>query len=101
MKRIAIVIAVLLAAADASAISRHNISGMTCAKVQALIQAEGAAILSYRSARNPGLPRYDRFVRDRSFCGVAEVTNRTSVPTTDQKSCPVKNCIQYSVSDSR
>lgn len=101
MKRIAIILPLLLVAADASAISRHNIAGMTCAKVQAVVQSEGAAILNYRSARNPALPLYDRFVSDRSYCGPAEIANRTSVPTADRKSCPVRNCIPFSISDGR
>ena len=42
MKRMAIALPIVLAAAaDAAAISRHNIDGMSCAKVKGIIQSEG------------------------------------------------------------
>ncbi len=99
MRKIALVLALLLVATQAWAISRRNIAGMSCDSVQALVQSEGAVLLQYRS--KSGLPLYDRYVVDRSYCGPAEVTNRTSVPTTDRKACPVRNCIPFSISDFR
>jgi hypothetical protein len=95
MKRTVIALPILLAAAaDASAISRYDIGGMSCAKVKGIIQSEGAAILRYRSARNPGLPLYDRYVQDGRYCQSSEVATRTGVPTADSNYCPLRKCIE-------
>jgi len=94
MKRIALVIPMLLAAADASAISRYNISNMSCAKVQGLIQSQGAVILRYSSARVPGLPLYDRYVRNSSYCDPSQYATRAGVPTVDTDYCPVARCVE-------
>jgi hypothetical protein len=84
----------LLAAGDASAISRYDISNMSCAKVQGLVQSQGAVILRYRSARVPGLPLYDRYVRDSSYCDPSQFATRAGVPTADTDYCPVARCIE-------
>ncbi|MDW6025433.1 hypothetical protein SAZ10_27090 [Mesorhizobium sp. BAC0120] len=94
MKRIAIVVPLLFAAADASAISRYEITNMSCAKVQGLIQSQGAAILRYKSARVPGLPLYDRYVRDSGYCDPSQFATWATVPTADTNSCPVAKCIE-------
>jgi hypothetical protein len=102
MNRIAITLPILLAAAtDASAISRYDIGNMSCAKVQGIVQSEGAVILRYRSARNPGLPLYDRYVADGRYCQGTEVADRTGVPTTDSKYCPLRNCIEQELYNHR
>ena len=102
MKRIAIALAILLtAAADAAAISRHDIGGMSCAKVKGIIQSEGAAILRYRSLHNPALTLYDRFVKDGRYCESSEVATRTSVPTADNYYCPLRKCIEHEIFDRR
>ena len=94
MKRIAIVVPMLLAAADASAISRYEITNMSCAKVQGLVRSEGAVILRYRSARNPGLPLYDRYVADGRYCDPAQVATWAGVPTADRDYCQVLRCME-------
>jgi hypothetical protein len=94
MKRIAIIVPMLLAAADASAISRYEISNMSCAKVQSLVRSEGAVILRYRSARDPSLPLYERYVLDGRYCGPAQVATRVGVPTADTDYCPVHRCFE-------
>ena len=101
MKRIAVTIPLLLVGADASAITRHDIGGMNCAKVQAIVQSEGATILRYRSKRNPTLQLYDRFVRDGRYCGTSETASRTGVPTADRDYCPVFKCIEADLFDLR
>jgi len=102
MNRIAIALPILLAAAtDASAISRYDVGNMSCAKVQGIVQSQGAVILRYRSPRNPSLPLYDRYVASASYCQAGEVTNRTGVPTTDRKYCPVLNCVPNDIYDMR
>ena len=100
MNKLAVIVPVLLAASDAWAITRHDITGMSCAKVQSIVQAEGAVILRYRSPGS-GMTLYDRYVRDNSFCSSGEISVRASVPTPDRPYCPVKKCITYSISDFR
>lgn len=102
MKRIAIALPVLLAAAaDASAISRYDIGGMSCAKVKGIIQSEGAAILRYRSQHNPALTLYDRYVKDGRYCPTNQVAARAGVPTADSNYCPLRNCIENDIFDLR
>ena len=65
MKPLLLALCFSLAAAEAQAISRYNSSSMSCAEVQATVRGEGAAILRYRSTRNPSLQLYGRYVSDR------------------------------------
>lgn len=97
MTRIAIALALLLAAADASAQERHDISGMDCAAVQALLKAEGTAILRYRSAYNLSLPLYDLYVSGQRECASGEVAVRKGVPTSDREYCPVYRCVESDI----
>jgi hypothetical protein len=100
MKRVAIALPMMLIAADdASAISRYDIAGMSCDRVHAIIQSEGAAILRYRG--RTGLPLYDRYVTSRRYCQSSEVTDTVSVPTADTQSCPFKRCIENEFFDYR
>jgi hypothetical protein len=101
MKPVLIAAAFSLVAADASAESRHDITNMACATVQALVATEGAAILTYRSSRILGLPIYDRYVRGRQYCRSNEVIRQAGVPTTDKKYCPVKRCVESEIFISR
>ena len=102
MKRIAIALSILLAAAaDASAISRYDIGSMSCARVKGIIQSEGAAILRYRSQHNPALTLYDRYVKDVRYCQSGEIAKRTGVPTADSNYCPLRKCIQNEIFDLR
>jgi hypothetical protein len=94
MKRLLLVIAFALIAADALAQSRYDIAGMDCAKVQALLKQDGVAILRYRSLFNLSLPLYDRYVGGQKDCSPGEVASRTGVPTTDKDYCPVHKCVE-------
>ena len=89
------------AGTSAFAISRYDIGTWSCDRVRATLAREGAAILRYRSARNPSLVLYDRYVKDVLYCDTGQVFRRTSVPTADTKSCPVRKCIEYEPPDSR
>lgn len=80
-----------LPAADALAISRYTSTSMTCSKVKAIIEREGAAIMQHRSPRT-GLPLYDRYVKNRLFCPNGQTTDRAYVPASDTPSCPVYRC---------
>jgi hypothetical protein len=99
MKRTALVLASMLIAADASAISRYNIEKMSCDRVQAIIESEGAAILRYRG--RTGVTLYDRYVSSRRFCQSSETTETVGVPTADSRSCPVRRCIEIEIFDYR
>lgn len=80
-----------LMAAEAEAINRYTSTSMTCAKVQAIINREGAAIMQHRSPRT-GVTLYDRYVKNRSYCPSGQTTDWTSIPTADAKSCRVNRC---------
>ena len=97
MKRIAIAVALLLAAAEASAQERVNITGMSCDQVQGILKTSGTAILRYRSAYNLSLPLYDRYVAGQRNCAAGEVASRTGVPTIDRPYCPVYKCVKSDI----
>ena len=82
----------LLVAGEASAVERYETQRMRCAKVQAVVEKDGAAILR-RQPTSSGLPRYDRYVHSRHFGQSGEITARASVPTADTKSCTVRRCV--------
>jgi hypothetical protein len=82
----------ILIAGPASAISRYNSTGMTCARVHAIIRSEGAAIIRYPS-QFTGNILYDRYVADSGFCVGGQAANFTTIPTADRSDCPVYNCM--------
>lgn len=96
MKRLAIVLPVLLMAGEALAVSRYQTMSMSCARVQAALNADGAAILHYPAPDNRSLDRFDRYVRDRTFCSSSQRTRRVSVPAADTKGCAVNKCVRAS-----
>ena len=100
LKQLLAAVAVSLIASDALAISRHDITNMVCASVQALIETEGEVILTYRRGIL-GLPIYDRFVKSRQYCGSNEVIRRTGLATTDAKYCQVSKCVESEIFISR
>ncbi len=91
MKTILLALAFTISTTDAYAISRYNTLNMTCNEVQAVLQKEGAAILSYRSRRT-GAPLYGRYVYTRFSCDVSEYADWRYVPTADNPNCVVKQC---------
>ena len=94
MNRLVIAIPLLLVPATALAQSRHDIHGMDCASVQAILKEEGVAILRYRSLFNISLPLYDRFVSGQKRCAPGEIASRTGVPASDKQYCPVYKCVE-------
>jgi hypothetical protein len=88
-----------LLAAQAQAISRYETEGLPCAEVQALVSGEGAAILRFRSTRDPSIQRYGRYVADRRYCHNDEQAQTAYVPAADTDSCPVRECIQVDPED--
>ena len=99
MLRILLACPLLLVSFAASADPAYTITNMSCAKVQAAVQASGSAILHYRSKRNPSLPLYGRYVSDRRYCHSGEIITFASVPAAD-KSCTVRKCV-WKVQSSR
>ena len=81
------------AAAPAYAISHYDAATMSCAEIQSDIHAEGAVVLRYRSATNPAMPHFGRYVDSIRSCTQDELAASTSVPAADTKSCPVKMCV--------
>jgi hypothetical protein len=92
MKKLIVVSFLVLAAFPAHAISRYNSMSMSCRAAQAHILREGAVILRYRSARNPNLPLYDRYVSDGGMCALGEGAVVDTVPTRDNPRCVVLKC---------
>ena len=84
---------------EASAISRYTSTSLTCDQVQQRIGRDGAAIMRYQSARNPSLPRYGRYVANRSFCKDDEVLDSEYIRARDTESCPVNSCKPYDPDD--
>ncbi len=91
MKAASIALCLSLFAIEAHAISRYTTTSMNCADIKAALQSEGAAILQWRSPRDPSLPIYARFVADRRFCQMEERAEIAHVPAADG-SCPVRRC---------
>ncbi len=91
LKRVLLVLCLSLIAVEAQAISRYTSTSMSCGEVQATVRRDGAALLRYRSERNPSILRYDRYVADRRFCKSDESAETVFVPTAD-RSCPVRRC---------
>ncbi|KQV83385.1 hypothetical protein [Rhizobium sp. Root1220] len=90
MKKFVVVVAVVLAASPAFAISRLSPLKMTCAQARAAVHSQGAVIFRWTSPR--GLPLYDRFVRDSRFCDANEYAEWKRIPTRDNPSCRVLFC---------
>jgi hypothetical protein len=92
MIRALLAVAFFVFSADAHAISRYTSTSMSCERVKATIRQEGAAIMRYSSTRNPGLQLYGRFVSNGRYCSWSEAAVSTSIPASDTRSCPVREC---------
>ncbi|WP_457937847.1 hypothetical protein [Mesorhizobium sp. 10J20-29] len=101
MKHVAILVPALLIANEAAAISRYQTTAMSCARVVAALDADGAAILRYPAPNNPSIQLYDRFVRDNRQCSSTQRARLFSVPTADNKACQVRKCVRVSGSGNR
>ena len=89
---IAPLLAIVLSASSVQAMSKHNISGLSCAKVQAILKSEGNAILRYKSKRGSGTLLYDTFAAPGSYCKSGGHGRLDTVPTADTPSCKVVRC---------
>jgi hypothetical protein len=98
MKKVMLMAAGLaLLASEAQAISRYNSTSMSCERVKAVVRAEGAVILRWRG--NSGVPRYGRFVANGRFCESGTRAEISYVPSSDRKSCPVRECKYWDPDD--
>lgn len=101
MRVASIALCLALVATGAHAISRYTSTSMSCAEIKATLQSEGAAILQWRSTRDPSLPLYGRYVVNRRFCQVDEVAETTFVPARDARSCVVRKCVTIDLPEDR
>jgi len=91
--------ALVLAAGDASSISRRNISNMSCEQTQVLVRSEGEVILRFTSPRNHRAVLYGRYVSDGSYCGSGEQLTRASASSADNEYCPLRKCADIEMFD--
>ena len=102
MKRLlSLMLPLLLAASQATAIERHDTSRMTCAEVTATLQSEDKAVLRYPTSNLPGMMRFERYVAQRHMCGVGNMAIVTKVPASDTKACRVIRCTAWTRSTQR
>ncbi len=101
MRKIILALCITTVGFPALAIERYNVQSMSCAAVQAAVNRDGAAILRYRSSRNPSLPLYDRYVRNGLFCDPSQYAKRSYVPTRDNNRCQVRKCADNLYDDFR
>ena len=71
----------IAASASSAQAQRASTVDMTCRQAQGTVSRAGGIVLG------TGGPTYDRFVRDRGFCEVTEITTRALVPTRDTPNC--------------
>lgn len=99
MKTLILALGLSVLASDAHAITRYTSTRMDCDGVQTTVERDGAAIMRYASTRGTGAQLYGRFVRDGSFCSAGELAQRSYIPASDTKQCPVLECKYYSPDD--
>ncbi|MBO1022606.1 hypothetical protein IPV08_21830 [Methylobacterium sp. SD274] len=93
-RRLAIAVCVVIAT-SAGAQTPPSTPRMSCADAMALVKRDGSAVLSWsvgkadRSGRGEQPVKTERFVSDRSLCGLTEIAELRFVPTRDNLECPV------------
>ncbi|MBO6716513.1 MAG: hypothetical protein JJ913_01010 [Rhizobiaceae bacterium] len=75
-----------IAATVAVSVARPDARTMTCHQTQALIEQNGAVVIS------TGQHTYERFVAYNGYCYHPEVRNITYISTRDTDECPVYHC---------
>ncbi len=92
MVRIALILVLVAVTMPAHAVSRYATPGLSCARVQGILESEGLAILRYPSPRNSQLTLYDMYAHSSRFCPDGEIARPASVPTSDNNRCRVRRC---------
>lgn len=95
MNKLVVAAIVVLLPAEAWAIVRYMVQDMTCQEVQSAVRRDGVAIL-YRKGSASGVPLYDRYVADKSFCQPGQDAISEAIPTADTQSCRVSKCLDGS-----
>lgn len=80
MNRIVSTLVLTLVAGPALA-QRASTTAMSCAEARTTVSRQGGIVLGTGGAT------YDRFVRDRGFCEVTEITIPAFVPARDDANC--------------
>ena len=83
MKKVAFVLGLAALSTSVQAQQRPMTPDMSCAQAKQLVARNGAIVLG------TGPYTYDRYVRDRSFCQLAETLEPMWVPTRDVVQCPI------------
>jgi hypothetical protein len=100
MKRLLLTLELLgLATSQGSAVSRHNITNMSCEQIRALLKKERSAILVFPAARTESLNRYGLFVDERA-CRAPQVSVKKRVRSTTG-TCFVYQCADATRSQER
>lgn len=81
MDKVAIALAISLAASGAQAQTRPSTVDMSCGASRHLVLTRGAIVLG------TGGFTYDRFVRDQTFCDVTEYAQAAYVPSRETPVC--------------
>ena len=92
MAKLLWIVATLLVASPAMAISRYESQSMSCAAARQAVINQRAVIFRYPSQRVGGLILYDRYVRESRQCDPHENAARSYIPTRDERRCPVLAC---------
>jgi hypothetical protein len=80
----------------AFAFMQYNAPSASCAKIQSVIQSEGAVVLRFPSTSVPVLTVLDVYVRDGSKCGFYSGVISATVPSADGPVCMVQKCRELS-----
>lgn len=94
MRKTIFAVSVLLLTVDVAAARGPTTTSLSCEQVQGLVRREGGVVMYWQSTRVPGLPRYERLVRDSNFCPPEDYAEPFYVPSADAEKCIVKHCQQ-------
>ncbi|MEO4041058.1 hypothetical protein AAFN47_05550 [Hoeflea sp. CAU 1731] len=97
-KLTAIAMCAVIYAMPANAINNYNTTNLTCARTQAILQQEGAAVLHYRNPHKPSIPLYDVYAKNSGYCGYGQYAKPYFVPTKDNPKCRARICKDQSIS---
>jgi len=70
-----------LGAVGSAQAQRASTTAMSCTQARGTVSSQGGIVLGTGGAT------YDRFVRDRSFCEITEITIPAFVPARDDANC--------------
>ncbi len=84
--------ALLLAAAPASAVSRYDTQRMSCTSIKAALKKDSPAILRFQSKQTPSVPIYNLYVGSGQDCTGVTIPRASSVPASDGP-CQVLRCV--------